>query len=601
MSDSNPSDGDVTEVSGVSDAMGATGAQDTVAAAPDDIVDVAVIGGGAAGLTLALHLREQRPGTRIVVLERQAHPVPEAAHKVGESTVEIAGYYLREVLGLGRHLQSQQLNKYGLRVFFSKDGNDDITRRVELGHSVRPSGAVGTYQLDRGRLENALGRELAERGVRFLSGAKVEALDLLPGDGHHRLRVRTDDGATRQFQARWVVDATGRASLLKRRLGLAKKVGHRANAVWFRVGCPIDVDQWSDDPQWHARIEEGRRELSTNHLMGPGYWVWLIRLASGSTSVGIVTDPDLHPFEQLNRFERALEWLDAHEPQCAGVIRRDLDKIQDFRVMKDYAYSCEQVFSEDRWCLAGEAGVFLDPLYSPGLDLIAISNGLITDLITHALDGEDIQERAAIHNQVFLLIADGWLSVYESQYALMGNARVMLAKVIWDTAVYWAAPGLLYFHDALRHLGDRPDMVTGLARFSTAGRDVQRFFREWAAVDDEPRDQTPFVRFYDFDFMSRLHIGMTAGLADAELSAQFAANILFVEHLSGQLVATVLEEFEAEPWNAAKQEQARRWRADEALMALVGIHLRERDAMPLSDQWIRLRPAGEAVGTGEVR
>ncbi|WP_220096496.1 NAD(P)/FAD-dependent oxidoreductase [Streptomyces cyaneus] len=569
--------------------------------APDDLVDVAVVGGGAAGLTLALQLLGQRPGTRIVVLERQGHPVPEATHKVGESTVEIAGYYLREVLGLGHHLQSQQLNKYGLRMFFSKDGNDDITRRVELGHSVRPPGAVGTYQLDRGRLENALGHELLARGVRFLPGTKVESVDLRPDAEHHRLHVRTDDGATRQIHAKWVVDATGRASLLKRRLGLAKKVGHRANAVWFRVGCPIDVDQWSDDPDWHARIEEGRRELSTNHLMGPGYWVWLIRLASGSTSVGIVTDPDLHGFEQLNRFERALEWLDRHEPQCAGIVRRHRDKLQDFRVMKDYAYSCEQVFSADRWCLAGEAGVFLDPLYSPGLDLIAISNSLITDLVTHALDGDDTAERAAIHNQVFLLIAEGWLSIYEKQYALMGNARVMLTKVIWDTAVYWAVPGLLYFHDVLRHLGDRPDMVVGLARFSTASQEVQRFFREWSAVDDEPRDQAPFVRFYDFDFMSRLHIGMTAGLADADLATQFEANIRFIERLSGQLVATVLEEFEAEPWNPAKREQARRWRADEALMALVEVHLREQESTPLGDQWIRLRPADEAVGTGESR
>ncbi|WP_369212144.1 NAD(P)/FAD-dependent oxidoreductase [Streptomyces flavofungini] len=581
--------------------MDATEHEDHGPATARDTVDVAVIGGGAAGLTLALHLREQRPGTRIVVLERQAHPVPEAAHKVGESTVEIAGYYLREVLGLEEHLRSQQLKKYGLRVFFSKDGNDDITRRVELGHAVRPPGAVGTYQLDRGRLENALGAELGARGVEFLSGAKADAVELLPDEEHHRLTVHTEDGAVRHIRARWVVDATGRASLLKRRLGLAKKVGHRANAVWFRVGCPIDVDQWSDDPGWRARIEEGRRELSTNHLMGPGYWVWLIRLASGSTSVGIVTDPGFHSFDGLNRFERALDWLDRHEPQCAGVIRRHRDQLQDFRVMKDYAYSSEQVFSADRWCLAGEAGVFLDPLYSPGLDLIAISNSLIVDLLTHALDGEDVEELAAIHNQVFLLIAEGWLSIYENQYALMGHARVMLSKVIWDTAVYWAVPGLLYFHDVLRHLVDRPDMVTGLARFSAASREVQRFFREWGAVDDEPHEQTPFVRFYDFDFMRSLHIGMTAGLSDEELNTRFADNITFIEHLSGQLVATVLAEFEAQPWNPAKAEQAKRWRADEALMALVEVHLRERGARPLSDQWIRLRPADEAVGTGETR
>ena len=79
----------------------------------------------------------------------------------------------------------------------------------------------------------------------------------------------------------------------------------------------------------------------------------------------------------MNRFERALNWLHAHEPQCAQVIEQHGTEIQDFRVMKDYSYSCEQVYSDERWCLTGEAGVSLDPLYSPGGDLIAIGNGLI--------------------------------------------------------------------------------------------------------------------------------------------------------------------------------------------------------------------------------
>jgi len=257
-------------------------------------------------------------------------------------------------------------------------------------------------------------------------------------------------------------------------------------------------------------------------------------------------------------------------------------------------------FSSDRWCLAGEAGIFLDPFYSPGLDLIAISNGLITDLITRALEGEDIDELAAIHNTVFFLLTDGWLSIYEKQYPLMGNARVMLSKVIWDTAVYWAVPGLLYFHDKWRHLADLPDVLANLASFSVTSKEVQRFFREWGAVDNEARDQAPFVRFYDFDFMPRLHVGMTAALSDTELQKQFEANVRFIDQLSGQMVATLLAEFEAEPDNVAKQQQAQKWRADNVLMSLVGVYEAEQQANPISDGWITLRPPAD-VSTGERR
>ena len=56
--------------------------------APDTDVDVLILGGGLAGLTLAMQLRLQQPGRSVAVLERRPHPVREAAHKVGESTVD---------------------------------------------------------------------------------------------------------------------------------------------------------------------------------------------------------------------------------------------------------------------------------------------------------------------------------------------------------------------------------------------------------------------------------------------------------------------------------------------------------------------------------
>jgi len=563
-----------------------------------DVYDVVIMGGGLAGLTLALQLKQARPDTSILVVERQQHPVPEAAHKVGESTVEIGGRYLRNVLGLEEHLERHQLKKFGIRMFFSDDSNDDITRRPEIGHTAFPPHSVISYQLDRGRLENALGEEAQAIDVTFLSGWRTRELVLQPDQDHHRLSVVSDDGAERRIEARWVVDATGRSSVIKRQLGLARKVGHRANAVWFRVGHPIDIDKWSDEPGWHGRIDHevpySDRELSTNHLMGPGYWVWLIRLASDSISIGIVTDADMHPFSTMNRFEKAMDWLRENEPECARVVERHRDQLQDFRVMKNYAYGCEQVMSGDRWCLTGEAGVFLDPLYSPGLDMIAIGNGLITDLVTRALDGEDVGERAAIHNRTYLAVFQDWLRLFEGQYPLMGNARVMMSKIIWDTTRYWAGPGWLYFHDVFRRLAEFPRMAADLARYHEVTKQAQDFLREWHGVD-QSSETDPFVRYYDLDFMRQLHVGMTDTLTDQEMEDRFAANVRFMERMTGHLVSTVVAECKARPANEAVQQQVKLWESDASLMRLAEIYHEDSPENPVNDLWITLRKSPERV------
>ena len=155
------------------------------------------------------------------------------------------------------------------------------------------------------------------------------------------------------------------------------------NAVWFRIGDRITIDDWSDSAEWRERCEPQARWLSTNHLVGAGYWVWLIPLASGSHSVGIVADPRQHPLETMDSFDKAMEWFRTWQPRLFDELDGKRHLLQDFAFFRDFSYGCKQVFSGQRWALTGEAGLFLDPFYSPGSDFIAMSNTYITDLIAH--------------------------------------------------------------------------------------------------------------------------------------------------------------------------------------------------------------------------
>jgi len=389
-----------------------------------------------------------------------------------------------------------------------------------------------------------------------------------------------------------VVDATGRNHLLQRKLGLQKEVGHAANAAWFRVAHPIDVSTWTDDADWQQRVE-GRRELSTNHLMGPGYWVWLIRLASGSISIGIVADAKRHSFDGFNTLDRALSWLAEHEPQCHAEIKQHLDKVQDFRVMKDYSYSCDKVFDGNaRWCLTGESGIFLDPLYSPGLDLIAIGNSLVADLVGRSLDGEDVTAAAAIHDSLFRRVTEIWLAIYENQYALMGNARVMSSKVIWDTAFYWGVFGLLFFQDQFRQVATSPSVANDLARLTDVSNRVQAFFREWASIDDrelEPR----FVDLYSpLNFMVKLHAGMADELSSAQFAERFSANTRLFEQLAGQLISTVIDTHGDRYSDDHVVAQIQAWQRDPLIGELVAAYRRERHRNPTSEGWLVLGAGG---------
>ena len=361
--------------------------------------DVVILGGGLAGLTLALQLRRRFGDIDVVVVERRAHPVPPAAHKVGESTVEIGAHYFSETLGLREHLDAEQIRKFGFRFFFC-EGRSDLENVTELG--VRRVLPTPTWQIDRGTFENFLGEEARRNGIDFRDGAVVRGFDIAQATA--AITSCASSATARSRRSRRAGSSTPRAAPASSSASSASP--KRTATMRTRSGSGSTTGsistQWCADAEWQTRCTPQERWRSTNHFCGPGYWAWLIPLGSGAHSVGIVCDAKMHPLETMNTFERSLDWFDKHQPAVGRECAARRDKLMDFMFLRGFSYGCKQVFSGDRWALTGEAGVFLDPFYSPGSDFIAISNTYICELIALDRAGQPIGPyarhlRAALH------------------------------------------------------------------------------------------------------------------------------------------------------------------------------------------------------------
>jgi len=503
--------------------------------------DVAILGGGLAGGCLARQLRLEAPDLRVLVVEKRRHPVREAAFKVGESSVEIGAHYFQKRLGLEPHLRSAQLEKLGLRYFFTRGDNRDLAARVELGPAAFPP--VPSFQLDRGRLENFLLRENAALGATIADGCRVRSI-ALDGGGDHRVTIADEEGREREVAARWIVDASGRASLLKRQLGLLRPSTHAANAAWWRFSSRIAIDEWSREPSWRARVPSGLRWHSTVHLMGAGYWFWLIPLGSGSHSFGIVADAELHPFARINRFERALDWLREFEPQASAVMERHAHELEDFLALQHFAHACARVFSSDRWALVGEAGVFTDPFYSPGSDFIAMGNDYTTDLIVRDARGEDIRARAEAFNATYLRLFDAFIRLYDGQYPIMGNAQVMTAKISWDNSSYWSMTALLFFQRRLV----RPEFIVSidplLRRYFLLHARMQQFFHAWYRADRASQYEPVGLNIVGMDLMRDWQAALARPLEDDDaLRARLESNFDRLQALARAWQKIALERY----------------------------------------------------------
>lgn len=444
---------------------------------PEVDYDIVVLGGSFSGSTLGLLLRRSHPNAKILVLEKST----EFTRRVGESTSEVAGCFLTRVLGLSNYLAREHFQKHGLRLWFDEAGNQDPAACSELGPLSQTR--LPTYQLDRSLLDQHLLDLAASEGCDVLRDAKVTALQL-EGAGQNTIHYRKG-GAEFSVRAGWVADCSGRVSLVARQRGsLERNTEHPVHSMWVRFKNVRSLDSeeaFRAAPFLREKALVGRGS-ATNHLMGHGWWSWIIPLANGDVSAGITWDERLFEPPAGSDVGRRVQLALLDHP-IGRLMFADATPVEDdARSLKDLAYRTTEVCG-DGWLSVGDAAGFMDPLYSQGLDYCAHSVFATHKLLGQALDGTMQAEDLRKHDQQFQESYDRWFhSLYENKYQYMGDADLMRAAFLLDISAYFLGPVQLVYRLTDQEFANMPyagKIGAGVAKFMTFyNRRLERIARK---------------------------------------------------------------------------------------------------------------------------
>ena len=306
--------------------------------------DFAVAGGGPAGTSAAITLAQR--GRSVVLFERETFP----RFHIGESLLSTTNDALAE-LGLAEKIEAAHFPiKWGARLFT----HDGLSGRGVDFSSVTEVNRPQTYQVPREEFDRILLERAREVGVDVREGHHVTACEFTRDAailevGDDRVRVRA------------LVDATGRQGIIAKKFNLRTDEPRLANIAIFAhyKNVPLLEGDRPNDIRIVARHDSG--------------WFWLIPISKELMSVGVVLPKNRFLQMPEGTNEERLERAIADTPVVADLMR-NATRVWPVRVEKDFSYSAS-TYAGDRWILAGDAGSFLDPVFSTGVS-IAMESGI---------------------------------------------------------------------------------------------------------------------------------------------------------------------------------------------------------------------------------
>ncbi|HSC81223.1 MAG TPA: NAD(P)/FAD-dependent oxidoreductase [Chitinolyticbacter sp.] len=389
--------------------------------------DVAVIGAGPAGAIVSALLH--RRGYKVVVVERQHFP----RFSIGESLLPQCMEFIAEAGMLDAVNNAGFQFKNGAA--FTHNGNYsffDFTDKFSPGPGT-------TFQVQRAAFDHLLASEAQNQGVDIRYGHGLNAIEF--SDAGARLQVQPDNADAYQLDARFVLDASGFGRVLPRLLDLELPSDFPLrSAVFTHIEDNIDSTVHPDLPE-HDR----NKILITVHPEHQDVWFWLIPFAGGRCSLGVVGES--HYFQGKDDLKACLQSF-VNETTDLGPLLRNA--VFDTPVQKLGGYACNvKSLWGKHFALLGNAGEFLDPVFSSGVTIAMKSASLAAPLVDRQLRGEtvDWEQEYAIPLKrgvdTFRQYVSGWYDgsfqdvVFFRQDKTAANVSRMISSILagyaWDT------------------------------------------------------------------------------------------------------------------------------------------------------------------------